>query len=317
MPLTTPAGIDPIPDQPALPLPADPPARRRLAAAFSTLVSLALLAMIADQLRHLRLAEITAMIPVQPWFWLTFAAWYLAMPVGEWIIYRRLWTLPPAAIGALLRKLVSNELLLGYLGEAQFYAWARGRIEMTAAPFGAIKDVTVLSALMGNIVTLLMLVAAWPLVASGATGLELKSVFVSLGVVLATSFAMLLLRRRLFTLPRRDLWFIAAIHLVRIAVLIGLSALLWHWVLPEVAITLWLVLATLRMLVSRLPLIPNKDVVFAGLAVYLLGEEAKVAEMLAMMAALVLLAHLAVGGAVAIAGLVEDARRRGAAGGQD
>lgn len=46
-----------------------------------------------------------------------------------------------AGIGALLRKLVSNELLLGYLGEAQFYAWARSRTNMTTAPFGAIKDI--------------------------------------------------------------------------------------------------------------------------------------------------------------------------------
>ena len=50
----------------------------------------------------------------------------------------------------------------------------------------------------------------------------------------------------------------------RIAATIGLSALLWHLILPSVALGWWLLLATLRQLVSRLPLVPNKDVVFDG-----------------------------------------------------
>ncbi|MEN9682478.1 MAG: hypothetical protein RLZZ427_229 [Pseudomonadota bacterium] len=292
----------------SIPVPADPPQRRRLAAAFSTLVSLALLAMVADQFRHMKLAEILGMVPHTALFWTTFAAWYLAMPLSEWVIYHRLWKLPISGLGALMRKLVSNELLLGYLGEAQFYAWARAKLAMPTAPFGTIKDVTILSALTGNVATLVMLVFAWPLVTSGTIGVELRSVFVSLSVVLGTSFVMLLLRRRLFSLPRKDLWLITGIHFVRIGLLVMLSALMWHWVLPSVAVGLWLVLATLRMLVSRLPLIPNKDVVFAGLAVYLIGHETPIADMLTMMAGLVLLAHLAVGGIFALTGLVSEAR---------
>ncbi|WP_374529848.1 hypothetical protein [Novosphingobium sp.] len=254
-------------------------------------------------------ASILAMVPHSAEFWLTFATWYLAMPLSEWIIYRKLWQLPFSGVGALIRKLVSNELLLGYLGEAQFYAWARSKLDMPTAPFGAIKDVTILSALTGNIATTVMLVAAWPLVSSGGIGLQMHSVFMSLGVVLVTSFAMLLFRQRLFTLPKSELWFISLVHMFRIAALVLLSALMWHWVLPDVAIALWLVLATLRMLVSRLPLVPNKDVVFAGLAVYLLGQETRIAEMLTMMAGLVLLAHAAVGAIFALTGLVGEARR--------
>ncbi len=306
---TNPAGTEFPNDAPIIPEPADTPKRRRLAATFSTLVSIALLAMVADQFRQLELSDILAMVPRSAEFWLTFVAWYLAMPLSEWVIYHRLWKLPFSGVGALMRKLVSNELLLGYLGEAQFYAWARGKLDMTAAPFGAIKDVTILSALTGNIATLVMLVFAWPLVASGAIGVEMRTVFYSLGVVLVTSFVMLLLRRRLFSLPRKELAFITTTHFLRIVGLIALSALMWHWVLPTVAVSLWLVLATLRMLVSRLPLVPNKDVVFAGLVVYLLGKETQVADMLTMMAGLVLLAHLAVGATFALTGLIGEARR--------
>ena len=271
---------------------------------ISALVSLALLVTIAWQFRSVNTAEISALIPKTPWFWAIFALYYLAGPCTEWIIFRRLWGLPLSGMAALLRKMVSNELLLGYLGEVQFYAWARARLKRVAAPFGAVKDVAILSALTGNIATLGMLIWAWPLVANGAIGAKSHTIFLSLGVVLVTSFVILLFRQRLFTLPRRDLVFITVIHFARIFIILALAAELWHTVLAEVPIGIWLVLATLRMLVSRLPLIPNKDVVFAGIAVFLMGHETQVAGLMTMMAGLMLVAHLCVGGVLALADVV-------------
>lgn len=283
----------------------DEPGRSRLAGLFSMLVSLALLMVAAFQLRSLSLADVQDMIPTNPWFWLVFAGYYLAGPVSEWFIYRRLWQMPASGLGALIRKLVSNEILLGYLGEAQFYGWARSKLKFVTAPFGAIKDVTILSALVGNFATLAMLVWAWPLVASGHLGMEGRTVFLSLGVVLLTSFVILLFRERLFTLQRRELWFISAVHLARIAAVVMFSAMMWHLVLPQVAVGLWIVMATLRMLVSRLPLLPNKDIVFAGIAVFLLGHDVEIAALMTLMAALLLITHLIVGGLFALADLFD------------
>ncbi|MBV1690544.1 hypothetical protein KRR38_23425 [Novosphingobium sp. G106] len=282
----------------------------RKAALFSALVSLALLVAVAVQFDGMDFTHIVAMIPSSPLFWAVFAVWYLVGPVSEWIIYRRLWHIPVSGIGALMRKMVSNELLLGYLGEAQFYAWVRGRRQLSAAPFGAIKDVTILSALTGNVTTMAMLAVAWPLVFSGKIGLGMQSTFVSLGVVLVSSFVILLFRQKLFSLAGNELRFIAALHLVRIFAKVGLGALLWYLVLPDVSVELWLVLSTLRMLVSRLPLVPNKDVVFAGIAVVLLGHHVSVAALLAMMGGLVLVFHLVVGAGFGVADLVESSSQR-------
>ena len=281
------------------------PRRSRLAALFSVAVSLAVLVAVALQFRELELARIRALVPANPLFWLAFAAYYLAGPLSEWVVYRRLWAMPVAGMAALLRKLVANELLLGYLGEAQFYAWARARTRLSTAPFAAIKDMTILSALVGNGATLVMLALAWPYVSAGQLGLQGTTAFASLGVVLLTSLGILLFRRALFTLPRAELLFIAGTHLARIVVILIASAVMWHAVLPAVAITLWLVLATLRMLLSRLPLMPNKDVVFAGLTVLLLGKGADVAALMALMAVLLLIAHLLVGTIFGLLGLFD------------
>jgi hypothetical protein len=259
--------------------------------------------------RELQFETIEAMIPHTWQFWLLFVVIYLQGPVFDWLIFRRLWNIPLwAGMAALLRKLVSNELVLGYLGEAQFYAWARSRANFVAAPFGAIKDVAVLSALTGNAATVGMLVYAWPLIASGSMGVPVRSAFLSLSVVLAVSCAILLLRKKLFSLSRRELWFITGLHFTRIAAFISMSAWLWHLVLPDVSVGLWMVLGTLRMLVSRLPLLPNKDIVFAGMAVFLLGHDIEIAALMTMLAVLTMGAHVVSGVVSGVFGMIESRR---------
>jgi hypothetical protein len=153
----------------------------------------------------------------------------------------------------------------------------------------------------------------WPLLAALPAGLHMQPLVASVGVVIATSLAAMLLRHRLFSLPRRDLWFVSALHLARILGGTFLSAAMWHMLLPNVALSAWLMLATLRLLVSRLPLIPNKELVFAGLALFLIGRDAQTAQAMALMASLVLAAHLIVGVALGIGELAGAARTRAAA----
>ena len=60
----------------------------------------------------------------------------------------------------------------------------------------------------------------------------------------------------------------------------GLTALMWHLAMPAVALSWWLLLATMRMLLSRLPFVPNKDIVFAGIAVLLVGHDLEIAALM-------------------------------------
>jgi hypothetical protein len=290
-------------------------ARSGLFGMIGVVLSFVVMIAAAITYRKLSFGSVAAMIPHTFEFWGLFVVIYLQGPVFDWIIFRRLWHIPFwSGLAALLRKLVSNELILSYLGEAQFYAWARSRANLTAAPFGAIKDVAVLSALTGNAATVGMLVIAWPLIASGTLGVPVRSAFLSLSVVLAISCAILLFRKKLFSLNRRELWYITGLHLTRIGAFISMSALLWHIVLPDVSVGLWMVLGTLRMLVSRLPLLPNKDIVFAGIAVFLLGHDLEIANLMTMLAVLTMAAHVVSGVLTGIAGMIENRRLAGASG---
>jgi hypothetical protein len=273
------------------------------------LLSFAIVGAVLFKIGGVDFARIGAMLPANPLFWMLFAAAYMAQPATEWVIFRRLWKLPGSAIWPLMRKQVGNEILLGYIGEVYFYGWARRNSELVAAPFGAIKDVTILSAMLGNLTTVAALLIGWPLLAELPAGLHMQALSGSIGVVVVTSLAVMLFRRRLFSLPRRELWFVSAMHLLRIAGGTFLAAAMWHMLLPQVALASWVMLATLRLLVSRLPLIPNKELVFAGLALFLIGRNASAADAMALMAGLFLATHLVVGMVLGAAELFGTARR--------
>ena len=272
---------------------------------FGAILSLLVIGAALNQARTVDLATMTGLVPTTPVFWALFCISYLAGPLSEWLIFRRLWHVGPGAFGALVRKLIYNELLVGYLGEIYFYSWARKHLRFVTTPFGAVKDVAIMSALAGNVMTLVFLAMSLPFVALLPAHDHVVAIGWSFAFVIATSFAAMLWRSSIFSLEGADLKLIFGIHIGRILATTSLAAILWHMVLPDTPIGWWLVLATLRLLISRLPFVTNKDVIFAGVAVLAVGEDGRLAALMAMMAVFTLVTHVLVGLAFAIVDLAQ------------
>ena len=278
--------------------------RRRWPMILGGLLTLAMVVGLGRELFGNGLAGLRASTPADPRFYLCFALLYMSPPTGDYVIFRRLWGIPLAGLVALIKKRVANEVVLGYSGEAYFYAWARARAKMVAAPFGAVKDVSILSALAGNGMTLAMMAIAIPFGHALIPPDKLKLVLGSAAVTVAISLPFLIFSKRVFSLPRRRLWWVFMIHCLRLTAGSVLIALAWHYALPEVSIAMWLFLSAGRLLVSRLPLVPNKDLLFANFAIILIGQDQALSELVAFTAALTLLVHvvlIAVFGVVALA----------------
>ncbi|MGF1550550.1 MAG: hypothetical protein ACFBQW_08500 [Sphingomonadaceae bacterium] len=278
------------------------------------IISFAMLVAIILQLRNAGTEKLSALLPETALFWIALAAMYMLQPLIEFGIYRKLWGMPLAGLPAVMRKRISSDVLMGYSGEVYLYAWARERPHIVKKPFGAVKDVSILSAVSGNVVTLAMLVLVY--FHSGAELLErlglgqmANIVIASLAFLIAIPLAAFFLRGRIFTLDRRTLAFVLAMHILRIVGTTLLIALVWHLALPELPLSTWLVLATMRLLISRLPLIPNKEILFAVATALIVGGASLVDELVAMTAALIFLIHLLLGLALAFAGMFERPRR--------
>jgi hypothetical protein len=106
------------------------------------------------------------------------------------------------------------------------------------------------------------------------------------------SLPFVIFSRRVFSLPRKSLWFVFGLHMVRLAVVTLSIAFAWHFAMPGVAMGTWIFLAAVRMLSSRLPLVPSKELIFASFAIVLIGSGEAVTELLALVAGLTLLAHI-------------------------
>jgi len=269
-----------------------------------TILSLIVVGAAIYQARDLDFAKTLGLVPASPTFWGLFVISYLIGPASDWFIFQRLWGVGASAFGVLVRKLLYNELLVGYLGEVYLYGWARQNLKFTTTPFGAVKDVAVLSAVAGNVTTLGFLAMAFPFAGLVPLHDHAAAMGWSLAFVIGTSLAVMLLRQSIFSLERKELRMVFAVHLSRIVATAILSAALWYLVLPDVPLSWWLVLATIRLLISRLPFVPNKDVMFAGIAVLALGGQVEVAALMVLMAGLILATHVLVGISLAFADLL-------------
>lgn len=267
--------------------------RSRWPAIIGAIVTIAMLVGLGRELFGSGLAGLGRTVPRNPLFYLAFAALYITPPLVDYVIFKRLWNIPLSGFVALIKKRIANDVVMGYSGETYFYAWARARAHLVAAPFGAVKDVSILSAIAGNMITLAMIAIALPVVRGLIPAEMIRYVYGSLLVIVATSLPFFVFSKRVFSLTRDTLWWVFSMQCVRIVAGALLLALAWHFALPGVSIGLWLFLTAGRLLFSRLPLLPNKDLLFANFAILFIGQDQALSELIAFTAAAVLLVHAA------------------------
>ncbi|MBO9713020.1 hypothetical protein [Sphingomonas sp.] len=256
-------------------------------------LTLLMIVALGHELFNAGLAGLSRTIPSNPLFYLAFASYYLAPPTFDYLIFRRLWGIPLAGMAALHKKRIANEVLLGYSGEAYFYAWARQRTQMVAAPFGAVKDVMIQSAIAGNTFTLALILLVAPFAATiHQEEVNPTTIAISAAVMIAMCVPFLLFSRRVFSLSKTQLWWVYGMHMTRLSVVTLSVAFAWHFAIPGVSMGTWIFLAAVRMLTSRLPFVPNKELMFASIAIVLIGSGEAVTELLALVAGLTLLAHI-------------------------
>lgn len=284
--------------------------KRRWPTILGSVVSIAMVAVLAYELFDGGLIDLMRTLPDNPAFYLVFLAMYAAPVFFDWIIFRRLWRIPKSGIGALVKKRIANDVVLGYSGEAYFYAWARQRMRMIAAPFGAVKDVSILSAQAGNLLTLIAMAVALPFASGVLTPAELRGVGWAAAITVAISLPFILFSKRVYSLPGAELWWVFAIHCLRILAGSFALAWAWHFAMPGVAFTTWAFLVAIRLLVTRLPFVPNKDLLFANIAIILIGQGTDMSELMALTAAMALLLHVALMGAFGILALARKSDDR-------
>jgi len=228
-----------------------------------------LLVVIGRRLTELGWREIWTARPGNPGFYVLLVLQFFLQPVGDYLVYRNLWgtaKTPPMAV--ILRKRLLNTFMLDYSGEAFFFFWAQARLKLKPGLLvHGIKDSNLLSGGAGLVMVYLMLLG---LLAVG--GLKIPAslyghgwLYVLVGSVpLILCAALVLGHRKLTALSRGQIAATFAIHFGRAALVLAVEFGLWEssGALPSAVACLQFV--ALRLVVTRLPLVPNKDLIFVG-----------------------------------------------------
>jgi hypothetical protein len=263
-----------------------------------------LLAVLGYSLTRLGWAHIWTARPVAPGFYFVILLQFFIQPVADFIVYRNLLGVGQALpFSIILRKRFINDML-DYSGEFYFFLWARKNLSLKKGLLlHAVKDSNILSASAGLTMVWLMLLA---LTSSGLAKLPALmhgsiGIFASIGSLpLVLGLALFIGGRKVTALSRKDIAITFSVHLARCVANLSTEFAIWWFsgALPSAAICLLFV--ALRVLVTRLPFMVNKDLVFIGMGMATAGlmdlSAPNIAAVLMLMTAIGLLENLALVG---------------------
>ena len=275
--------------------------RERLRSAIGWLFLALVIASLAVQLNRIGWAELWATRPTEPLFYLFVLLAYLTLPAADALIYRSLWHVPwLQMLATCLRKRIYNSALVGYSGEVFLLVWARGRVGRSDAELAhEIKDSNILSALVSTYVTAALLVyLLYRGAFSHVTGTTFEAWVAVTLVIAALTPIVFLFRRHFMVLSARTALQVLAIHFLRFLVVQAFLLGQWHVELAQTPFATLVALLAVQMLVSRIPVIPNRDLLFVSVGIALSGSldlpQAQIAGLLVTTTALQQVLHLVV-----------------------
>lgn len=240
--------------------------------------------------------EVRRSLPESIWFYLLFGVMYFVIPLSELVSYKTMrWPIGFSSLPMFVRKRVYNYAVMSYSGEAYMFLWAKRHLHFRGRQIlSMVKDNNLLSGLASNSFTLLLVAAFF------ATG-QLDTItraepdagsYIAATVLVGVLMVLVVLglNRRIMSVPFPMAAKITGIHATRVVLILLLQTAQWAVVFPHVPFLTWLLFLTAQMVMTRLPFLPNQDLMTVGLAMslthYVDAPEAAVAGMFLVSGAL-------------------------------
>lgn len=250
----------------------------------------AILAYLVLKLSHVGWGDVLGSLPSSPWFYTFFALRFLALPISEIALYEIVWSQPLMRhFFVFIRKRVYNFAVMGYSGEAFLTIWARRRLALSDKKIiVGVKDNNLLSAFASNAATVILVIGVTVtgglhavLSAFPGAGWLFSLAFLSAATL---SVLVMVFREKLIALPEGVMPKLLTVHAGRQVLIILLHAAMYAAALPGAPIMAWITFIAMQLVLSRVPFLPNQDIVYLGAALTLSpivgAPEAAVAGML-------------------------------------
>ena len=251
----------------------DTPTGQRVARWGRAALTLGVLVFLLYELRGVSWLEVLQGLPRSPWFYLLLAALYFLLPTVQIVAYRVVWDFRlRSAIAAFIKKRILNKDVLGYSGEVYLFAWARDHVDQSDRQLAeCVRDMNIVSAAASTFMAVLLLAfyaVQGQVSIRSLIGDSQALALLGAGVLTVVIIGVVLrLRRYLFTMAWSTAGVVLVLHMGRMLVRQVLEIGMWHLAMPDIPLATWFTYAAGSVIVSRIPFMPNQDVVMMGLAV--------------------------------------------------
>ncbi|MEX0609954.1 MAG: hypothetical protein WEA79_08360 [Balneolaceae bacterium] len=198
---------------------------------------------------------------------------YFLLPVSEVFTYRMSWDIKiKESFSIFIIKRVYNKDVLGYSGELQLFSWARKRLGKSDKEiFKVIRDNNILSSVASTTIAFILLLVFF---ATGQISLldylrgENAFTYISIAIIVVIiGIVLWRFRKFFFSMPKKTAFSVLGIHTSRFILVNILQLVQWYVVMPEIPLRIWFTYLSVTLVLSRIPFLPNKDLVFIGASI--------------------------------------------------
>lgn len=221
------------------------------------------------QLTEIGWQKVWESLPVTPWFYILFLFLYFALPVSEQFIYGTslnfsFWKGFPVFI----QKKIFNADVLGYSGEAYLFVWGRKNLEESDGyVLSVIKDNNIISSITSTMVAAVLLsVFLYVGKINIQKIVDFNPDYLYLGavVVLLILASLIYFRNYIISMSFGTASKIFGIHLARLIFVYSVEIIQWMIVMPEVPLYIWFTYMAVKIISTRIPFLPSRDLLFIG-----------------------------------------------------
>lgn len=227
----------------------------------------AILILLVYQLYDIGFHDIIQSVPANPLVYVLAVVLFFVLPVSEHFAYGKFFNFKASeSIPMLIKKRVYNKNLLSYVGEFDFYLWLTQKVpnQSKKRVFDVIKDNNIISS-VASIVLISALLGILLLAYFSADDIgEYVLIFgYIIGYVLIlVAVIIVMARTKIYSLDLKDTWFLTWVHSSRILFISIIQIAQWYLAITDISLWELFVILSVQMVISRIPILPAKDLIF-------------------------------------------------------
>lgn len=226
-----------------------------------------ILGILVYQLYEIGFNDILNSVPKNPMVYILAVVLFFVLPIAEHFAYERFFKFKASeSIPMLIKKRVFNKNLMSYVGEFDFYLWLTQKEPERSKRrvFDIVKDNNIISSVASIVlISALLLVLIFLYYSSeGVRDYLLIMGYVTGYILLLVTVVVVMARTNIYSLNMRDTWYLTSVHSVRILFISAVQILQWYLAITDITVWELFVILSVQMVISRIPILPAKDLIF-------------------------------------------------------